>query len=540
MTSVGSPPTAHPAGPPPGTPARKRRAPAAPRRVWLIALVAGAVVAVLTHLFAPAQAVSAPVVSGDTELTEDLEAVLGDRAVEVQGLSVGRFDLDEPTAVEWAAAGTADGATPVDEHTPFETGSVFKVVTGMLLADMVADGETSLDRTLGEVLPEVDFADPETATITLEELATHQSGLPGIPTEDLSAPSFLVGSLVRADPYLGFADPLDRLATASPVSRGEYVYSNHGMAVLGGALAAEAGTTYPELARERVLDPLGLEDTVIAGSDLPAGAAWSHHSPGVRITPWTNSDYAAAGAGTWSTTADLAVLIAAVTAGSAPGADSVEPVPAGPEIDPVPGFGELESGLAWLRVTGSDGGTLIMHNGKTYGASTMVGYDGEQAVVLMSNSGSFQEMAVVEGLLDDQPGESVLSAEPTAAISAGLTLLLLIVPPVLLLALAVRRRTLVTQRPIDRLRIVSLSLGNLAWLTYLQHIGVWTDVPNALFAWSVGVAAAAASVLAWHFVRVPVEAGRFRWLHVPVFALSVLLSLTVLSASVYALAVAHL
>ena len=117
----------------------------------------------------------------------------------------------------------------------------------------------------------------------------------------------------------------------------------------------------------------------------------------------------------------------------------------------------------------------------------------------------------------------------------ALTLLPLLLPPVLLLALMIRRRTLIAQRPLDRLRIVSLSLGAVAWWVYTQRGGVWTDLPTELSALAAGVVATAVTVGAWHWRRVPTEAGRFRWLHVTVFVFSVLFSLTLLSLMVYAL-----
>jgi hypothetical protein len=54
----------------------------------------------------------------------------------------------------------------------------------------------------------------------------------------------------------------------------------------------------------------------------------------------------------------------------------------------------------------------------------------------------------------------------------------------------------------------------------------------------LGLIAAAVTVGVWHWRRVPVEAGRFRWLHVTVFVLSVLFSLSLGSLMAWGLAVA--
>lgn len=525
----------------------KHRSPAAPRRVWLIALAVGAVAAVLAYLFAPAQSAPAAGITGDEPLAADVERLLGDRIVEAQGLSVARFDLDDPDTVEWAAALDADGGVPVDENTPVQTGSVFKVVTGMLLADMVERGETSLDRTLAEVFPGTDFADPEVASITLEELATHHSGLGAVPDGD--GLGVTLASLSLTGPYEHATPPLEGLAVTRAGPKDQYVYSNFGFATLGHALAAEAGTTYPELVQERVLDPLGMDDTVIAGEELPEGAAPSHYEPGVRVPPWTAADYAPAGVSTWSTVSDLVALTSAVADGSAPGADAVEVVLedvdiAGAPSDDEPAgeteaAGGLSMGLAWHRMDSPERAPITFHNGKVYGASATVAFDGERAVVLLGDTMTLQETALVVGLMDEGSDEP-LTAPGTAVPMSVLTVFVLVVPPVLLLALVARRRTLVTQRPIDRLRLVSLSLGNLAWLTYLQRSGVWTELPTGLFALSAGAVAAAVTVGVWHWRRVPVEAGRFRWLHVTVFVFSVLFSLALGSLMAYGLVAVHL
>ena len=543
----------------------------------------GAVVAVLAHLFAPVRSTPATGVAGDDPLASDVEHILGERIVEAQGLSVARFDLDAtdpessadsaafidtdasaalgetsslptdplssvaPDAVEWAVAGTTDGRTPVSPDTLFETGSVMKVITGMLLADMVESDQTFLDRTLAEVFPEMDFDDPEVASITLQELATHHSGLRAAPDgDDLG---ILFRSMILIGPYENATPPVEGLVHTQAGPKDQYVYSNHAFAVLGHALAAEAGdTTYPELVRERVLDPLGMDDTQVTAQP-PEDGALPYFEPGVRVAPWTATDYAPAGVSTWSTTSDLVTLVAAVADGTAPGASSTDVVledvesPGAPSDDEPAGETDdgasLSLGLAWHHLDTPEHGMVTFHNGQVYGASTTVAFNDERAVVLMGNTSTLQETELALGLLGDEPGEP-LTAPSTTAPFIVLTLVPLLVPPFLLLALMIRRRTLITQRPLDRMRIVSLGLGSLAWLIYVQRGGVWTDLPSELFTVAAGVVATALAVGVWHWRRVPVEVGRFRWSHVTVFVFSVLFSLALLTYMGYGLLAVHL
>lgn len=519
----------------PEIPEKRTRAEAAPRRVLLVALAVGAVVALAAVLLFPLLPHRSPVAAvefeGDEALVADVSAALDpDR---VQGLVVARFDNDAPDQVEWVTAGTVDGTVPVSTDTPFETGSVFKVFTAMTLADMVADGETSLDRTVGEIFPDTEFADPTFAEATLEDLATHHAGFA---TQLEEGP---LGALRRnawGDSYRGALPPLEFAATTQAPAPGSFMYSNAGYALLGEALAEESGTPYPELVRERVLDPLGLDATVISDAGVPGGGAGPYTEPGSRVQDWRNTDYAAAGVATWGTPEDLVRFMAAVAEGEAPGMAALEPVHETVELAIPNSEPEgLGIGLGWRLLDVPDVGQVTWHSGGSFGSRTMVATDGEQSVVVMANSFSVEAPALAFQLLGDDPQPIPGSPVPVKLLVPYLTVLL---PAALLLALVLRRRTLITQRPLDRLRIVSLTLGALAWnLLGLRH-GDWVAAPAFVWALGLGLIAAAVTVGVWHWRRVPVEAGRFRWLHVIVFVLSVLFSLSLGSLMAWGLAVA--
>ncbi len=76
-----------------------------------------------------------------------------------------------------ANAGTLDG------DTIFEIGSVTKVFTSLLLADMVNREEVALDDPAAKYLPEnVRMPERNGKSITLHDLSTHSSGLPRLPS----------------------------------------------------------------------------------------------------------------------------------------------------------------------------------------------------------------------------------------------------------------------------------------------------------------------------------------------------------------------
>lgn len=521
-------------------PADGRRAlsPPAPRRAWFTGLALGAVAAVTAFLLFPYGPDGDVTFEGEPALVADLESAVDPDLV--QGLVTARFPVDDPHGVEWATGGTADGSTPVGPDTPFETASVFKAFTAMTLVDMVENGETSLDRTLADVFPEIDFADPAVAGATLEEVATHHAGLSPAPVgED---PGGILRGQVLGDLYRTSAPAREYLPHAEAMTPGTFVYSNVGYAVLGEALAEESGTPYEELVRERVLDPLGMDDTVISGAGVPEGGAGPHIGPGARVEEWRNTDYAAAGIGTWSTPADLVRFTTAVVDGTAPGLAALDPVH--PELtSTVPSEHDVDDteavspgvGLGWFRWEYPGAGEMTWTSGGLTGVRTMVAVGEEEAVVIMANSFAVDAPALAGELLGDDPERVANGVDPVQGV---LTMVGLTVPPLLLLALMARRRTLITQRPLDRLRVVSLSLGGLAWTLFFLRMGVWTLVPHALWAVAVGAVVTGVVVGAWHFRRVPVEAGRWRWLHVPVFALSVAYSLVLGGAGLWGMLIA--
>ena len=76
-----------------------------------------------------------------------------------------------------------DPPSRVDERTLFEIGSITKVFTAALLADLVAAGRVRLEDPVGELLG-LPGLPPD---VTLLRLATHTAGLPRLPRTSRSA-----------------------------------------------------------------------------------------------------------------------------------------------------------------------------------------------------------------------------------------------------------------------------------------------------------------------------------------------------------------
>ena len=134
----------------------------------------------------------------------------------------------------------ADGSGPLpDADTLYEIGSITKVFTAVLLAEMALRGEVSLETPIADVYPEAHEApqrgeDP----IRLWHLACHASGLTGMPLN--------LRPENPDDPFEGYTTELmySYLDDVGPARAPEvaYEYSNLASGLLGRLLQEQAGT----------------------------------------------------------------------------------------------------------------------------------------------------------------------------------------------------------------------------------------------------------------------------------------------------------
>jgi len=314
------------------------------------------------------------------------------RALPSSGLVAGLLDAGGRRVV---AAGTSrgPGSPPPGGRSVFEIGSVTKVITGVLLADMAFRGEVRLDEPVASLLPAgVRVPSFQGRAITLVDLATQSSGLPrsaaNMAPRDLSNP---YADYTEAQLY-GFLSTYEL-----PRAPGaQFEYSNLGMGLLGLALGRRAGSGYERLVTSRILDPLGLHDTRITLSPEQRGRLVPGHDEGGAVVPnWDVPTLAGAGA-LRSTAADLLDFLAASLAASAgrdPGglgrAMRAAQTPRRPAASP-----GMSIGLGWHVHNPSH---IVWHNGGTGGYRAFVGLvpdRGTAVVLLASSTGSLDDIGL--------------------------------------------------------------------------------------------------------------------------------------------------
>ncbi len=176
----------------------------------------------------------------------------------------------------------------------YEIGSITKVFTAIFLCLLVEEGKIDPNAPLRDISADLAHVP---LWITPNSLTSHTSDLPRIHVPLWSA---LLKPLPQ-DPYASFSradllEWLQRWAQTATQPKPRHLYSNLGVGLLGEAMSMLEGTPFTTLLTERVLTPLGLNDTgaTLTGTQLDRFAQ-PHNTKGNPVPPWTFQSMAAAG-----------------------------------------------------------------------------------------------------------------------------------------------------------------------------------------------------------------------------------------------------
>lgn len=320
------------------------------------------------------------------------------------GIVVGVIDEKGPHIISYGTLSRTD-KTLVDGDTVFEIGSITKVFTTEVLADMVSKGEVKLDDPVAKFLPgKVRVPSRDGRQITLLDLAGQHSGLPRLPDNMTPADS--------SNPYADYTvEQLYEFLSRHTLKRdigAKYEYSNLGMGLLGHALALKAGKSYESLVKERICQPLGMEHTAITLTAADKKRlAIGHNKQGRAVSNWDFPSLAGAGALRSSVNDMMKFLSANMKLDQSKLKPAME-LAQTPQRDIQP---TLKIGLGW-HISQRFGTEITWHNGGTGGYRSFLGFDRkrQRGVVVLSNS---------ENDIDDiglhilEPKYSLVKLEPT-------------------------------------------------------------------------------------------------------------------------------
>jgi len=339
------------------------------------------------------------------------------KSAPIAGIAVGVLRGDETLFCGGFGLADVEQQVPATEHTFFRLASVSKQFTAAALLQLAEDGVVALDDPITKHLPSFRAAG---GTITLLQLLNHTSGIPSL----TALPDFRRRApLVRTpDDVIAMFDGLP--ADFAPGTGLEY---NNSAFVLAGEIAARAaGTTYAELIRTRLFEPLGMDESGYADETrlIPRRARGYKAEGGALVNADAFNMTVPGGAGALGSTAsDLLKWARALPALEVVGDESFARMTAPTTIE---GGITIPYGLG-LALGLQDGAPWFGHGGNIEGFNTWIEWLPEQdaaVVVLVNTEGEQAEQLArrIARLLLPEQAEGASGAakapEPAAPLDA--------------------------------------------------------------------------------------------------------------------------
>lgn len=325
----------------------------------------------------------------------DLDDLLADFA-DADGAAL-VVQITTPDGTWIATTGLADGRRPTLPDDRFRIASMSKTYVAVVTLMLVEDGVLALDDWAGAWLPDEVVSNIANAdTVTIRQLLAMRSGI---------------------DDYLGteaFWDAIEqnptRIWTASDALKYAYGlptlfapdvgydYSNSNYLMLQLILENASGMSLAQLMRERILDPLGLENTytqVFEAHPLGFVNGYEDMNDDGRLDDVTNiNDGAGLGdGGLVSNTADVTVFYRALLQDRTLLSDAM--------MDELLAFGDDGEGGQYslgLAAWESELGTAWGHSGGVLGFSSLGVYLPDEEIIIIALSGSVE--VDLEGLVE--------------------------------------------------------------------------------------------------------------------------------------------
>lgn len=290
---------------------------------------------------------------------------------------------------------------PVTTSTVFKIGSVTKQFTAAIVLSLVEEGEIALQDELGRFLPTFPT---HGETVTVHQLLNHTSGIPSYTGQE--------GFWSRVAPLELSDEDVVGTVRGMPFdfpAGTEYRYNNTAYFMLGMIIEAVTGRTFREELRDRLLDPLGLEDTYYCedATIIPHRArGYDVDEEGVRNTTFISMETPGAAGAICATALDLIRWNQALHGGEVLGDASYELMTTAGVL---PGGEALSYGYG-LGISERSGHRVISHGGGINGFNTMLAfYPGDDLTVAVivntrEGAGALAVRLANEVLRIEEPG----------------------------------------------------------------------------------------------------------------------------------------
>lgn len=314
--------------------------------------------------------------------------------------------LVDPNGTQFYGYGNISNTnpTPVDKDTIFAIGSITKVFTTILLADMINRDMVKLDDPIDQYLPStIKVPMYNGQKITLENLATHTSALPEFPSShcmknfngtdtSLKTRYFYIECGKNYTFEQLYRDLDNTSLTREPGSK--YAYSTFGISLLGHILALKSNMSYDKLLEERILNVLGMNSTSFSPSESQKSRLAKGHINGQELPFWNLSHPIEPGGGLQSSIADMLKFASAnlglidTKINKAMKESHLIIQDVGSELGTFSNSYSPYVGLGWIIVT-NFGTQVIEHNGESiagYNSFLALNSSKERGVIIIASA----------------------------------------------------------------------------------------------------------------------------------------------------------
>ncbi len=302
---------------------------------------------------------------------------------------------------------------PVDAATLFQAASISKPVSSMVALHLVDQGKLSLDEDINLKLrswkvPENEFT--KTEKVTLRRLLNHSAGLTVHGFRGYAADEPVPTLLELLDGRKpANSEPIR--VDITPGTQGRY--SGGGYEVMQQLVMDVSGKSFPELAQEAVLGPLGMTHSTYRQplpASLEANAAAGHRPDGTPMKGRWHVYPEMAAAGLWTTPSDLALVVLELQKGGR----VLKPATQREML--AKGFGDYGLGIGLGE---KDGHKSFSHGGANEGFRCMLfgTLDSGSGAVVMTNGDHGSELAdeILRSIAAEYGWSDFKTAERTVA-----------------------------------------------------------------------------------------------------------------------------
>ncbi len=140
----------------------------------------------------------------------------------------------------------------------FEIGSITKVFTSNILAQLLIEGKTTKDTFIADILS---IKSLKRSKITLEQLANHTSGLPRLPDNFYTIKNYDKHNPYKSYDETALIDFFQNHLVQPPIENRAFLYSNLGSGILGYVLSKIENKSFHQVVHQRIFEPLKMNDS---------------------------------------------------------------------------------------------------------------------------------------------------------------------------------------------------------------------------------------------------------------------------------------